>query len=77
MSIFNIVDIVVLKSGSRPMTVLKINTNSEDPEVLVAYFDLYGSIVRDGFPPSALELTETRWDISFCIDVDEDKNEWE
>ena len=70
-------DIVILKSGGLPMTVLKINQNSADPEVLVAYFDLDGNVIRDGFPPESLELSETRWDISFCVDIDEDKNEWE
>ena len=74
---FSTGDVVCLKSGSLPMTVLKNNQNSEEPEVLVAYFDLDGVVVRDGFPPESLEFTETKWDISYCIDIDEDKNEWE
>lgn len=74
---FSIGDIVVLKSGGLPMTVL--NIHPESGEVLVAYFDLDANVMRDGFPPESLELSEIRWDINFCVDIDqdEDKNEWE
>ena len=67
MSIFNIGDIVALKSGGMPMTV--VNFNEESKEVLVVYFDLDANVMRDGFPPEALEFTENRWKMKYCVDL--------
>ena len=71
MSIFNIGDIVALKSGGMPMTV--VNFNEESKEVLVVYFDLDANVMRDGFPPEALEFTENRWKMRYCVDIDDEK----
>ena len=75
MSPFQIGDIVSIKSGGMPMTV--INFHEENKEVLVAYFDLDGNVMRDGFPPEAIELTENRWKMNYCVNIDEfeDKDE--
>lgn len=66
-------DIVSIKSGGMPMTV--VNFHEENQEVLVAYFDLDGNVMRDGFPPDALELTENRWKMNYCVNIDEFEDE--
>lgn len=70
MSLFKIGDIVALKSGGMPMTV--VNFNEESKEVLVVYFDLDANVMRDGFPTEALEFTENRWKMQYCVDINED-----
>jgi uncharacterized protein YodC (DUF2158 family) len=68
-------DVVCLKSGSMPMTV--VNTNKETGEILVAYFDLDANVMRDGFPPEALEFTHDSWKMKYCVDLHDDEEEEE
>jgi len=68
-------DVVSLKSGSMPMTV--VNTNKETGEILVAYFDLDANVMRDGFPPEALEFTHDSWKMKYCVDLHEDDDDEE
>jgi len=70
MSLFNIGDIVALKSGGMPMTV--VGLGEETKEVLVVYFDLDANVMRDGFPAEALEFTENRWKMKYCVDINEE-----
>lgn len=70
MSLFNVGDIVALKSGGMPMTV--VSFGEETKEVLVVYFDLDANVMRDGFPPEALEFTENRWKMKYCVDINEE-----
>jgi uncharacterized protein YodC (DUF2158 family) len=66
-------DVVCLKSGSMPMTV--VNTNKETGEILVAYFDLDANVMRDGFPPEALEFTHDSWKMKYCVDIEDEEDE--
>ena len=70
MSLFNVGDIVALKSGGMPMTVVAFG--EETKEVLVVYFDLDANVMRDGFPAEALEFTENRWKMKYCVDINEE-----
>jgi uncharacterized protein YodC (DUF2158 family) len=70
MSLFKIGDVVALKSGGMPMTV--VNFNQENNEVLVVYFDLDANVMREGFPPESLEFTENRWKMKYCVDIEEE-----
>lgn len=72
---FQVGDVICLKSGSMPMTVVKIN--EETKEVLVAYFDLDANVMRDGFPPEAIENTHDVWKMKYCVDLADDENEKE
>lgn len=71
---FQVGDVVSLKSGSMPMTI--VNFNQETREVLVAYFDLDANVMRDGFPSEAIEFTHDVWKMKYCVEFeDEDEDE--
>lgn len=59
MAIIEIGDVVALKSGSLPMTVVAIDQDRQ--EVVLCYCDLNASILRESLPLDCIDETSKRW----------------
>lgn len=73
---FDIGDVVVLNGGSPPMTVIAF---APDGDLVLAYADLNGNMLRETLPSRAVSLTESRWSIECTgsdIEFDEEDEDY-
>ena len=66
-------DVVVLKSGGHPLTVVEV----KDGNVACVWMGVEGDLFRETLPPAVLELAEADTDDDDEEDEDEDEDEEE
>ena len=64
-------DVVVLKSGGHPLTVVEV----KDGNVACVWMGVEGDLFRETLPPAVLELAEADTDDDDEEDEDEDEEE--
>lgn len=74
MDTFEIGDVIALKSGSLPITIISIDS---DNIIEGIFANLQGDLVKISLPAQSVDYTEKRWSImDIDADIDDEDNEF-